>query len=252
MVSQQMNEDIVYEPRRNRFAEISLWCGIIGIGCAPWIPSPLLAITPIASTIGLITGIIALVLYYRPDSDYEGVKEAWIGFTLCAITFCVAGYLLAQLGNYVRGVTCRSNQREIAVALLLYAQDHNGYLPTSLRDIDDAIPAEKRFCRSYSFYYLHRTRPYVMNRHLAGKNIMVDLGDWWSPSRIILLAEGKNRDATSFSSLSEIDLKSHGHVTFLDGSTGTLSLDTVDKHFPPDGKVTEETWFITPPQGVKP
>jgi len=156
---------------------------------------------------------------------------------LCVITFIVAGLCVASELNYA---ICITDQRNIAERVLLDAQDNGGRLPTSLDAVD--MPPVCRYCHKYYFYSLHTTSLYIMNGYLAGKNIH----DFAFPEQTLLTAVGKDMHTKLFSKESDMDLSNNRAVTFLDGMNMRIALGNLPSHFPVDGKVTKDSWFIKP------
>jgi len=170
-----------------------------------------------------------------------GVTKLIIGIALGIVAFGLIGDFYARLLNYAQTPRCIRNQRYIAQQIQLDAKDHAGHYLKSLRELDYVIPEDRRYCPKYYFYFLHTTSTYVFNGHLAGKEVP----DAY-PERTILTAEGKRKGMALFYDPSDMDLRNHGSVTFLDGHYARLDRESISTHFPANGTVTKDTWFIQP------
>lgn len=235
---EQFDGEGVTRDRKNRFADIAWYCGVIGVCSLLFLYSPLLIVIPLGSLLGLLAGLIALVRVYWPNSRYIGAKRAWVGLVLSAITFSVAGRFYAAFLNYCQ--TPHTNMRMIAAGLNRYADNHNGRYPTSL----DELGAYQSLlvCKKYSFYYLHATSTYLLNAYLAGK----DIHNIDHPESTILLAEGKAQVISLFHSIADMDFTDHCGVIFAAGGYKRITRESILLHFPMAGKVTKDTWFIKP------
>ena len=108
--------------------------------------------------------------------------------------------------------TCESNLKQLAGALLLYAEDHGGYLPqwalSGGRGADDAWTWDEQISRYYrdcsvllcpANPYGRCNRSYAMPQYVSG----IDAGRPYSPSMVVLLFEkgayppGSWQDATA-------------------------------------------------------
>lgn len=241
MDSRPTDERKLLGPYNNVFALVSLLCGTIGV-ISPFFCSPLLIITPYIYILGFLSGIIALVVIYQPASPYDNARHAWIGCSLCLLAFVVTGFLYAMLGNYAQQALCPGNQHNIAMYLQFYEINHAGYLPSSLTAFNHDIAVDKRCCHRYYFYSLNNASPYIFNGYLAGKNI----NSFAFPERTIVTAEGTDMHAKLFFTPSALNLRDHGSVTFLDGTVERYRPENFAKHFPGNGKITDDTWFIKP------
>lgn len=226
----------LYSSDNNRFGLVSLWCGIIGICCAF---TPLFVIVPILCILGFLSGIVALVMIYQPASRYENASQAWVGCSLCLLTFGVTGILFTALMGYVQMAQSTANQRNIAFTLQYYVEEHNGSLPSSLAEL--ALPTQTFFCRQYYFYPFYKTSPYIFNGYLAGK----DISSFAYPERTVIIAEGTDLHAKVFFTASDLNLRAHRLVTFLDGHV-EYQPENFAKHFPSNGNISDDSWFIKP------
>ena len=244
MDSTDIDEIIALDPPYNGYAHFSFWCGIIGVCCLPAIYSPLLAIFPFVDIIGFLAGVIGLVIAYRPNMKNKGLKQAWIGCILCAVTFGITGIFYAQMMNYGWYLSSGSNQREIATGLLLYAKDHAGRLPSSFTGLSHymLITPDKCSCRKYYFYILHTKSPYLLNGFLAGKEIE----DFAYPERILLTAASKNNNAKYFFNLSDLDVTDYRWATFLDGTLKPINKISLSTNISDTKAGTADFWFIKP------
>ena len=117
---------------------------------------------------------------------------------------------------------CTSNQRQLATAFNLYAQDHDGRLPQQWSDIDVYLGgsvAELTTCPQ-SKRAFHPHLGYGLNSFLVGKN----LDDFQHPSELLVTADSV-RPGMLISSMADIDVKRHYNksrpqgfvMSFLDG-----------------------------------
>lgn len=225
--------------RQNHFATVSLWCGIIGIISAT-MPYGML-LTPFIFIAGVLSGVIALVLFCRPRSRYEGIKRALAGVLICMAAFYLLGIFWTSLRNYAQVPQCRMKVREISASLDLYVKAHHGRYPVSLDEL--GLPPEKLYCTKYSFFHFHSKSPYLLNGYLAGKVP----GRLKHPESTILLAEGRESSRKLFYSLADMDLTVHCAVAFVGGGgSDHFYREDIPAHFPAGGADTKDTWYIQP------
>jgi len=244
-VSENQPDQLLPErDRHNRLAALAFYCGIIGVCCLPLLYSPLVVIIPVGSFLGFLAGITALIQIYRSGSRFTGARQAWLGLLLCPIAFGVSGYFYAGLANSMQSLCSRRTMRGIGERLNMYAHDHNGYYPTSLDALD--LPPGDRYCRKYTFLFLHTKRPYLLNGYLAGVNIN-RIAD---PDKTVIVAIGRGNGKKLFYGLQDIDFNIdfsvRANIAFINGYDGLLLQRDIPSRFPRDGKVTDDTWFIKP------
>lgn len=237
MEVEQLNKCWPVRNRKNAFALIAIYCGAIGL---LMLISPALLITPLVTLLGLFSSLTALVLIYWPRSPYQGHTQAWIGLALSTMVFIFAGHYWAVFLNTEQWGACTSRMHTIVNELNMYAHDHDGRYPMSLDVL--GLPEKSRFCKKYSFYFLHKKCPYVLNGHLAGKGIFTIE----HPESTIIVAEGRTLNMKRFYRLEDMDFTDHGAVAFVGGGVEHLRRDSIPDHFPTDGKAAKDPWYITP------
>jgi prepilin-type N-terminal cleavage/methylation domain-containing protein/prepilin-type processing-associated H-X9-DG protein len=110
--------------------------------------------------------------------------ELLVVIAIIAILAAILFPVFARAREKARQTTCTSNQRQIAATMLMYAQDHDEVLPSSLNVWQTvAIDPEVLVCPT-----LGSTTPngYVYNSYLSETGI----GTWPSPSDIFTTADG--------------------------------------------------------------
>ncbi len=66
--------------------------------------------------------------------------ELLVVIAIIAVLVAILLPVLSRAKEQSRGVVCQSNQRQLAAAFLLFAQDHKGHLPGAFHDRGDSIP----------------------------------------------------------------------------------------------------------------
>lgn len=221
----------------SRMAMVARYCGCGGF-VLPLL-GPLMLLAPFVCITGIVTGSIELVRAYRNPDQHPEKSQTWISLSMSTVSFILFGLFFAQLYNYVQTPIRRQNLRELGTSLQVYIQNHDGYIPTSSSAI--SLPPERRFYKRYYFYFLHIDKPYLYNGYLAGKKIETIA----NPERTIAFAKGKNKTASVFYNLADLDLH-EGTVVFLDGRSTYCDEWTITKRFPANGIPTSESWFIKP------
>jgi prepilin-type N-terminal cleavage/methylation domain-containing protein/prepilin-type processing-associated H-X9-DG protein len=176
--------------------------------------------------------------------------ELLVVIAIIAILAAILFPVFARAREKARQSTCTNNQRQIAVATTMYAQDHDQSLPNpetfwSDIDIDNAIlvcPTKGK----------NTPNGYIFNRNVAG----LSLGELENPSIEVLTADGTHAATTTpdktYANIgytaADIDMTRHSGkyiASYADGHVGTPSLpfdtviwtniDGVDITYPTDG-----------------
>jgi hypothetical protein len=214
----------------NGFAIAALICGLLGAGL-----------------LGLIFGIVALTQMNKPENTTGGKGLAIAGivlslvlplFILPAIMYPV--FAKARTKAWTAG--CMSNQRQLAVALSMYAQDNGEMLPPAERwneclktYIDD--PAQYN-CAATRTTGTQTAPDYGFNAGLGGKR----LGNMSNPQTTLAFADGNSLllrtagdvDATRHTRTEFVAAYLDGHVAAVDGAT-PVELTVADNGMPPTG-----------------
>lgn len=198
----------VVQARTSGFAIASLVCGI------------LLLFSPL----GIIFGIVALVQIGNNQGPLRGRGLAIAGLAVSVVVpFLILPAILfpvfAKQRDIAQQTGCLANQRQIALAIAMYAMDNNEQLPSSLQNVDIANP------KILSCPTVRGTQDvsYGYNRKLKG----VALGKIYDPSIVVLTADGG--DAEQFlNNEGDIDRRRHGGrnialASYVDGHVGSLN-----------------------------
>jgi prepilin-type processing-associated H-X9-DG protein len=111
---------------------------ILGLGLAAFVLSLTCLFSPIAIILGIVAwieGAFDLRGMKRGEIDSRGYNKAAVGRILGVMGILISSALLLyaydkNLFNYHPGVpTCISNTKQLANAMLLYANDYDGHLP---------------------------------------------------------------------------------------------------------------------------
>ena len=192
---------------------------------------------PVITVLGIILGIIAIRFNKKYPEKYISFHRALIGLLLNIIMFIIGGVVTAAITNEF----CIQNLRRLNETVIFYAESQvegDGYLPASF-DVLHLPPSDLR-CRRYYFYGLYSERPYLLNAHLAGKQ----LDNFAKPERTIIIAIGnKENDTTFFSTPEEIDHPNHRLVSFLNGISTDYKGD-IKRHL--YSKNNRDIWYVYP------
>jgi prepilin-type processing-associated H-X9-DG protein len=134
-------------PKMSGLAIASLVLGILGVTC----------ILPIiGSILAIIFGIVALNQISKSGGQITGQGQAVAGLitggislvmTMVMIPIMVAMLLpaLSQARGNAQRATCMNNEKQIALAYLMYTQEHNGKCPQNLDDLRKYAGTDKIF-----------------------------------------------------------------------------------------------------------
>lgn len=227
-------------PREQQESGFSIAAFILGIFCL--IPIVSLAGTPLA----LLCGIIALVQINRSRGALCGGSRAAWGIALSVLFPAVSLTLLYPITRDFYpwrkrpdpGFSCLSNQRQLALAMLQYATEHDEILPGKDGLTPDAPLAEKQQWRMQDLTGVPRgvydckggkqsgdpgpgTAEYGMNAEVMGR----ELGKLPFPSSTLLTADVDGADAIF--SAAEIAPRHQGYfaASFIDGHVQFIRSD---------------------------
>jgi hypothetical protein len=186
----------------------------------------------VAGIIGLILGILALVRIGRSQGRLKGKGLAIAGLFLSAfflITLPIAlGFIvpfIAQQGRFRRTPpTCPQNLQNVAMALRLYAEGHDGKFPSAANWCEDATP----YLQSPNLFKCP-ARPrdrcsYAFNRAIAGRTTSSV-----PPDTVLLMESARGWNAT-LGPEDPVSSSPHGDVysvAFADGSVRELDRNSL-------------------------
>ena len=133
--------------------------------------------------------------------------------------------------DYVRSEVCMSNQRQIALSIQMYLQDHDGRIPakwSGLASFGKLLAHETYICPTRNRKQRGMESGYGFNAFLLGETV---LDNYTNPEKILLTADAVRPDIL-LHSMNDIDRTHHRHGTrciasFLDGHIETIKSDTV-------------------------
>lgn len=204
--------------KTNALAILSLVFSILGLFTCITIPA------------GLILGIIALVKISNNKGTVGGFGLALAGVIISVLGLLIAPALLlpalAAAKHKADAITCVNNERELALAIRMYAQAHNHQMPPADRWCD-VITVDSTNVFRCPRAFLSSRCDYAFNAKLGGMNV-----DQISPQTVILFESDGGWNANGGSS-QMIDTPRHravycvafadGHVEML-RSTGLSNL----------------------------
>jgi len=166
-------------PPTSGLAVASLVVGILALGGLLAIP-------------GLILGIVALVKVNRSQGRLWGRGLAWAGIGLSSLGLLASLFLAAVLFPvFVRAreaaktATCLSNVKQLSLAVIMYAQDHDDKLPPADTWCDSLRP----YVKDARIFVCPNARQlksgYAYNRALSGR----PFAEVAEPQRTVLLYE---------------------------------------------------------------
>ena len=134
-------------PRTSGLAVASLVCGVLGLLCLPPVIAPL---------IGVVLGVMALSAIGRSGGQLQGqgiavagVVSSGIGVLALPIVAALLFPVFAQARERARLTSCMSNEKQLALGVLMYTQDYDGIMPRKSNWVEALDP----YTRSRS---LHR------------------------------------------------------------------------------------------------
>jgi prepilin-type processing-associated H-X9-DG protein len=221
-------------PKNSTLAVVSFIFGLLCLTCLLW---PLLGLPAI------ICGIIALVKISGSNGMLKGKGYAITGIIIPAVMTLlvpVIGMLAAimfpaisKARDAALNTVCMNNQRQLAVALITYAEDSSGQLPQE--NWKDVI-REKGLLKNEAVFIcpgvMEQNVSYVLNQYI--KNI----NEVKNPARTVLIFEGNNVNTGIGKPEDMIFPHKQGeteacNVAFVDGHTELVTSD----------KVKELLWF---------
>lgn len=216
----ETDEHEVVTPQQERASAFVTTSAVISIlsllGCALF--SPLLLVLPFISLTGLVYGIVALFMSLR-DRQYP---IQWRAFG--AILFGIGVLLFSSLRmnglmNYGSIPVCSNNQRQLAIAVQMYLQDHDSQFPNSLSEAGN-VAARCMVCMTHQ-YILTSKIPYVYNTALADNR----LSALTNPREMMLTADGMAGNDGHLRTFADINVTRHdtiGLASFVDGHTTAI------------------------------
>jgi hypothetical protein len=169
-----------------------------------------------AGLVGIILGIVALVQIGNSRGQLKGQGMAIAGI-ICAIMIpliflpAILFPVFAKAREKARVTTCMSHQREIAMAIMMYAQDNNEVLPSDMSMLN--LSPKTLQCSSKPDLAVG----YGYNSNLINRS----LGDISTEDMSVTLLTADSNAANNFiSSPTDIDLNRHDlHYvdSFIDG-----------------------------------
>jgi len=202
------SQQVVVAPQTNGMAIAALVLGITTLFCSF-----------LTGIVGLVLGIIAAVQISNSGGRQKGMGMAITGIALSLILPMISAAMLfpvfAKAREKARQTQCVNNQRQLAVALQLYDQEHNGELPTGDIIVAIDVDPKAKICPDYA-----NANGYGYNGNLRGVNLSKFVGD---PKEVLCFADG---NGTAFTRANEIDQKRHSGRFIgvaLDGHTKLLS-----------------------------
>jgi prepilin-type processing-associated H-X9-DG protein len=180
--------------------------------------------------LAIIFGIIGLIQISNSQGRLRGSGLAIAGLAVsCFWSFLVMPAILfpvfAQAREKARTVSCESNQRQLALAIIMYSQDNNEQLPPSMSATTLATPgtlsARLYTCPSATTHAA--AGDYGYNTHLAKRA----LGDIADPATTILTADSDRPDA-SLATTDDIAWTRHHTgcvISFVDGHVAIKTKD---------------------------
>jgi prepilin-type processing-associated H-X9-DG protein len=130
-------------PKTSGMAIASLVLGILGLTCILPIIGPLLAV---------IFGIVALNRISKSGGQITGQGQAVAGLIIGAISMLMIPIMAAimlpafgQARGEAKRISCMSNEKQIAMAYLMYTQDNRGKCPQNLDDLRKYVGTDKVF-----------------------------------------------------------------------------------------------------------
>jgi len=191
------------------------------------IASLVLSFIPLISFVGLIFGIVALVQIGNNQGPLRGRGLAIAGVCLSLFfpVFIIPALLFpvfAKSREKARQESCSSHQRQIAMAAMMYAQEHEDKFPASAtfwHSID--VPPAVLVCPSMKTL----ANGYGLNNNLGGQKI----GSLSNPSDMLLTADAVGAfDANLIQQVTDLDWRhDHGCIaSYCDGHIAYLKAGT--------------------------
>jgi len=189
------------------------------------------------SPIGLVLGIIALVRINKSQGRLRGQGLALAGIIVSAVLLLVgllsSAMVLPALSSAKAKATrtrCVNNVRQLSVALMMYAADHNDQFPAGTNWCDALMPYLSRDTKAFICLQgpAGQRCHYALNAQLAGRATQ----DLQVPAKTVLIfeCEGGWNVSGGLELLPATPRHANVHVVgFADGHVESLSPNRLDK-----------------------
>lgn len=169
-------------------------------------------------------GLIAMILFFATYRDASFCSKCWKERIWLAQRWVKKMLHIPQEVICTRGRNCKSNLKQLGLAMQLYASEHDGKLP-SYQNWEQQVFAYIKNSQVYQCpdAVVAQTRYYCMNFHLSGKR----LKEIQNPESTILLFECNN-DGRPISRHHFLQFKHLCNVMFADGHLGELSVKEIE------------------------
>ena len=163
------------------------------------IPGLDIAIFFISVVVPIIALVLGLISFIQIKCSKKKLKGTWLSVASIIISLLLIMFiflLMPQLGraspSMIRSLRCRRNLRELGAAIIAYANEHDGYLPTADKWCDllvtkaDVNP--KSFLCPESDAEMGKSS-YAFNKNIAGMKHSEIQRKKWQNQDIVLLFE---------------------------------------------------------------
>jgi prepilin-type N-terminal cleavage/methylation domain-containing protein/prepilin-type processing-associated H-X9-DG protein len=146
--------------------------------------------------------------------------ELLVVIAIIAILAAILFPVFAQAREKARQAKCMSNQKQIALVAIMYAQDNRETMPGT-GDIwtSDGVDPKIEVCPTKG---AKQPNGYVYNSYISG----VSLGKILSPDSLTMTTDGTTKDSGALISTKDIDLGRHTNkviASYVDGHVATVS-----------------------------
>jgi prepilin-type processing-associated H-X9-DG protein len=205
-------------PRMSKCANAGMWCGLTCIGClflglllSIFWRNPVLSflagalifmIFPI-SIIGCVGGGIALSAIENSPGRIKGEGRAWFGFSFCGFMIYLAFIMptMGKVDTIADRVVCGTNMKNLGNALVVYADEYDGRLPTAEAWCDLLIEKADVSPKSFvcpSSEDKEGECSYALNKYVIGKNLSE-----LSTGMVLLFETTRGREEESYPSIGD-------------------------------------------------
>jgi prepilin-type processing-associated H-X9-DG protein len=213
-------------PRNSTLAIVSFIMGLLSLTCVLW---------PFLGLPAIICGIIALVKISGSNGSLKGKGYAITGIIIpavitvlipiLAILAAIAFPALSQARNKALQVMCASNERQLTLALITYANDSSGQLPEE-KWMD--VIKEKGMIQDEKVFTcpdgMEQAASYVLNKNIK------NLNEVKNPVRTVLIFEA-NSNIEGRGGPDDIlfphkhGMTEGGNIGFVDGHTEFVTVE---------------------------